>query len=109
MTITSVLKWQGIFPSKTLENSLGATFKQKKKVIELLRLSKQKGPNNENFVNDDGCHSGEDDDDEEVSGVDDLCSSSCSEMEMSLFKETFIQVLKSTAFEDKSQEALQAV
>ncbi|GAY42625.1 hypothetical protein CUMW_068360 [Citrus unshiu] len=81
--------------------TLGATFKQKKKVIELLRLSKQKGPNNENFVSDDGCHSGEDDDDEEASGVDDLCSSSCSEMEMSLFKEKIIQVLKSAAFEDK--------
>lgn len=81
--------------------TLGATFKQKKKVIELLRLSKQKGPNNENFVNGDGCPSGEDDDDEEASGIDDFCSSSSSEMEMSLFKEKIIQVLKSAASEDK--------
>ena len=70
-------------------------------MIKLLRLSKQKGPNNKNFVNDDGCHSGEDDDNEKASGVDDLCSSSYSEMEMGLFKEKFIHVLKSAAFEDK--------
>ncbi|KAK3224225.1 hypothetical protein Dsin_011250 [Dipteronia sinensis] len=45
--------------------TLGATFKQKKKVMELLRLSKKIGPNSESIVNADSSDCNEDDDDDE--------------------------------------------
>ncbi|KAH7566339.1 hypothetical protein JRO89_XS08G0140200 [Xanthoceras sorbifolium] len=98
--------------------TLGATFKQKKKVLELLSLSKKMGPNRENVVvNTDsfGCAEEEDDDDEEEeeeeeeegeNGVEDCYTSSCLQPETSLFKEKIVEVLKSGGFEDKRPSKL---
>lgn len=90
--------------------TLGATFKQKKKVIELLRLSKEMVPNSENVVNVDSCDSGEDDDDDDnnddETAIEKFCSLSCLEKETSLYKEKIMRVLKSGAFEDKRPSKL---
>ncbi|XP_031260783.1 ribosomal RNA small subunit methyltransferase, mitochondrial [Pistacia vera] len=86
--------------------TLGAIFKQKKKVIELLRLSKKMGPINENVEMGDCCGCSEEDDDERESEGEDFYSSSCSELEASSFKEKIIEVLKSGGFEDKRPSKL---
>ncbi|KAH7849404.1 hypothetical protein Vadar_017366 [Vaccinium darrowii] len=67
--------------------TLGATFKQKKKVIELYQLSRR---SNEDGVSDEGG-----------------CSSfSCSGVEMNLLREKIVWVLKSNGFEDKRPSKL---
>ncbi|XP_021834253.1 ribosomal RNA small subunit methyltransferase, mitochondrial [Prunus avium] len=83
--------------------TLGATFKQKKKVMELLRLSKLAGSNGEtdNYIcsNDDNGDGGK-------SNEEELSSSSCSEMGASSVKEKLMGVLKSADFEDKRPSKL---
>ncbi|TXG59736.1 hypothetical protein EZV62_014309 [Acer yangbiense] len=87
--------------------TLGATFKQKKKVMELLRLSKKIGLNSESIVNADSSDCDEDDDDDEERGVHEDCnSSSCLEAETSSFKEKIVEVLQSSGFEDKRPSKL---
>ncbi|KAK2657102.1 hypothetical protein Ddye_010154 [Dipteronia dyeriana] len=82
--------------------TLGATFKQKKKVMELLRLSKKIGSNSKSIVNADSSDCVEDDDDDDECSVHEDCnSSSCSEAETSLFKEKIVEVLQSCGLEDK--------
>lgn len=90
----------------TKNKTLGAIFKKKKKVIELLRLSKMMGPNSENVEIGDRCGCSEDEDDKRESEGEDLYSSSSSELEVSLFKEKIIEVLKSGRFEDKRPSRL---
>lgn len=90
----------------TKNKTLGAIFKKKKKVIELLRLSKKMGPNSENVEIGDRCGCSEDEDDKRESEGEDFYSSSSSELEVSLFKEKIIEVLKSGRFEDKRPSRL---
>ncbi|KAL6227082.1 hypothetical protein ACLB2K_001041 [Fragaria x ananassa] len=82
--------------------TLGATFKQKKKVVELLGLSKLTDSNveSENHIGS-NCPDDEEESDEEE------CSSACLEMgEASSFKEKLIGVLKSADFENKRPSKL---
>ncbi|GAV72202.1 RrnaAD domain-containing protein [Cephalotus follicularis] len=72
--------------------TLGATFKHKKKVLELFELLKVKSSN---MGNDD------DETEERVRNKDCILSSSSLDVETSLFKEKIIEVLKSGGFEDK--------
>ncbi|XP_052196158.1 ribosomal RNA small subunit methyltransferase, mitochondrial-like [Diospyros lotus] len=86
--------------------TLGATFKKKKKVIELYRLSTLSGSNGENTGN---CYSGdsshdEEEEDEESAGDEAACS--LSEMEMNLFRENIVGILKSSGFHDKRPSKL---
>lgn len=82
--------------------TLGATFKQKKKVIELFRLSKGADKDTDHsdcFEVDDG--------DNKNANDDEVCYSSHSlGTETSLFKEKIIKVLKSSGFEDKRPSKL---
>ncbi|XP_050226696.1 ribosomal RNA small subunit methyltransferase, mitochondrial [Mercurialis annua] len=76
--------------------TLGAIFKQKKKVMELERLSMIKGCNSEKEINTDD----KDDDNEESDGEDSHIIS-CSEMKLSSYKKMIIGVLESNGFEGK--------
>ncbi|KAK9265961.1 hypothetical protein L1049_003485 [Liquidambar formosana] len=87
--------------------TLGATFKQKKKVMELLRISKGTGTKDDNSVN--GCNYDCSDDEDEEEGMNDegdCYSSSCLEMGMSSFKEKIVRVLQSGGFDDKRPSKL---
>ncbi|KAA8544390.1 hypothetical protein F0562_022402 [Nyssa sinensis] len=89
--------------------TMGATFKQKKKVLELLKLSKMTDPGEENAVDFhryDCSDDGDEEDEETVSDKGDYFSSSCSELGMNLFREKIIGVLKSGGFEDKRPSKL---
>ncbi|GMH14892.1 hypothetical protein Nepgr_016733 [Nepenthes gracilis] len=90
--------------------TLGATFKQKKKVMELMRMSVADGLNNENVARDytsdlrdeDRCNEEE----EQRTDDENLCKSTCLEMGLSSFKDKVIGVLKSSGFEDKRPSKL---
>ncbi|XP_061999786.1 ribosomal RNA small subunit methyltransferase, mitochondrial [Rosa rugosa] len=83
--------------------TLGATFKQKKKVVELLALSKLTELNAETEYYIGSNHV----DDEEKSDEEEECSSACSEMGgASSFKEKLMGVLKSADFENKRPSKL---
>lgn len=85
--------------------TLGATFKQKKKVMELYKLFEGKGSNEENFV--EYCNYGNtEEEDEEVSDEGDCDSFSGLESGLSIFKDKIIVVLKSGGFEDKRPSKL---
>ncbi|KAF6144113.1 hypothetical protein GIB67_004786 [Kingdonia uniflora] len=83
--------------------TIGATFKQKKKLVELgkrtqaMTESKDNVPS-DSYDNDDG---EEDDEDEEEGGVEGECSSSSLEVEATLFKEKVIGVLEAGGFGEK--------
>ncbi|KAM1047790.1 hypothetical protein FF1_027019 [Malus domestica] len=83
--------------------TLGATFKQKKKVMELLGMSKLAGSNGESK---DYISSTDNDDDEGESDEEEFSPSPCSEMGASSFKEKLMGVLKSADFEDKRPSKL---
>uniref|UniRef100_A0A2P2PNA7 rRNA adenine N(6)-methyltransferase n=1 Tax=Rhizophora mucronata TaxID=61149 RepID=A0A2P2PNA7_RHIMU len=89
--------------------TLGATFKQKKKVIELLKLFKVKdssdGKVTANRSNYDSHYDDEGDDKEEIDAEDSRLPI-CLETELSLFKEKIIEVLKANGFEDKRPSKL---
>ncbi|TYH78763.1 hypothetical protein ES332_D03G012000v1 [Gossypium tomentosum] len=84
--------------------TLGATFKQKKKVMQLLKLAKttslnkENPPTGNNYECDeyyDGKYEDEDTDGEEC------FASSTSDLEMNLFKEKIVGFLRKSGFEDK--------
>ncbi|TQD92738.1 hypothetical protein C1H46_021663 [Malus baccata] len=83
--------------------TLGATFKQKKKVMELLGMFNLAGSNGESK---DYISSSDNDDDEGKSDEEEFSPSSCSEIGASSFKEKLIGVLKSGNFEDKRPSKL---
>lgn len=89
--------------------TLGAIFKQKRKVMELLSLSKMAGSKSTNIVGNDRHGRGEDGDgdhiDREIS-LEDSYSCFYSDNEISSFKYRIIQVLKSRGFEDKRPSKL---
>ncbi|KAJ6434845.1 hypothetical protein OIU84_000148 [Salix udensis] len=85
--------------------TLGATFKQKKKVIELFRLSKMASSNGEE-MNRNQYVCADDDGDNEESDGEECHSSSCTDRELLLFKEKIIEVLKAASFEDKRPSKL---
>ncbi|EEF40772.1 ribosomal RNA small subunit methyltransferase, mitochondrial [Ricinus communis] len=80
--------------------TLGAIFKQKKKVMELLRMHNMTSCNSKSRVNanddDDDDHNHNENSDGEGEGGH-FCS--CSEMEVSFYKERIIEVLKANGFE----------
>lgn len=82
--------------------TLGATFKQKKKVLEFLGFSKSTYSNgeSENKI----CNNYDDDEGESDEEVD--CSSACLEMGAISFKEKLMGVLKSADFENKRPSKL---
>ncbi|GMN29281.1 hypothetical protein TIFTF001_002362 [Ficus carica] len=89
--------------------TLGATFKQKKKVMELFSLSETTASNGENTLDLHSCDCAnleEEEHDEDSGGEEECCSSSGSEMRASLFKEKIMGVLKSSGFEDKRPSKL---
>lgn len=89
--------------------TLGATFKQKKKAIELLKLAKPMSSNRENATIGNNYELDDDYDgnnEEEETDGDDGSTSSCSDVEMSLFKEKMIGILKTGGFEDKRPSKL---
>ncbi|XP_022752150.1 ribosomal RNA small subunit methyltransferase, mitochondrial [Durio zibethinus] len=89
--------------------TLGATFKQKKKVIELLRLAKTTSTNRENTIIGKNHECGDDYDgshEEEDTDGDVGFASSCSVVEMTLFKENIVGILKTGGFEDKRPSKL---
>ncbi|GFY87958.1 ribosomal RNA adenine dimethylase family protein [Actinidia rufa] len=87
--------------------TLGATFKQRKKVMELYKLSVITGCSEEKdgncCIGDSFRHDEGDEDEKEEGGCfEGGCSSfSCLGMEMNLFREKIIGVVKSSGFEDK--------
>ncbi|KAG5225187.1 adenosine dimethyl transferase [Salix suchowensis] len=85
--------------------TLGATFKQKKKVIELFRLSKMASSNGEE-MNSNQYVCADDDGENEESDGEECHSSSCTDGELLLFKEKIIEVLKAASFEDKRPSKL---
>lgn len=89
--------------------TLGATFKQKKKVMELFSLSETTASNGENTLDlhsYDCANLEEEEHNEDSGGEEECCSSSGSEMRASLFKEKIVGVLKSSSFEDKRPSKL---
>ncbi|XP_062077125.1 ribosomal RNA small subunit methyltransferase, mitochondrial isoform X2 [Humulus lupulus] len=82
--------------------TLGATFKQKKKVAELLNFSEMAASNAEYNVSLNNIIK-EDDDEESADsdGEEECCSCSGSEIGVSPFKEKIMRVLKSGGFDDK--------
>ncbi|CAK7353936.1 unnamed protein product [Dovyalis caffra] len=79
--------------------TLGATFKQKKKVIELFRLSTIRSCNREVNRNQYDC--ADDGDNEKESDEEEGHSSPFADTGLGLFKEKIIEVLKAGGFEDK--------
>ncbi|XP_059623553.1 ribosomal RNA small subunit methyltransferase, mitochondrial [Cornus florida] len=89
--------------------TLGATFKQKRKLMQLLKLSEVTGSNEGNAVDFDNSDCSDDGDEEDKEGESDEGNYSLSfgsEMGMNLFKEKIIGVLKSSGFEDKRPSKL---
>lgn len=93
--------------------TLGATFKQKKKVLDLLRLSRtpsSTGKSTTNADNHDRSNNAAalaDDDDEDDSDEEDREGSPfCPEMQMTGFREKIVGVLNSGGFEDKRPSKL---
>lgn len=93
--------------------TLGATFKQKKKVLDLLRLSRttsSTGKSTTNADNHDRSNNAAalaDDDDEDGSHEEDREGSPfCPEMQMTGFREKIVGVLNSGGFEDKRPSKL---
>ncbi|KAJ7953069.1 rRNA adenine N(6)-methyltransferase [Quillaja saponaria] len=85
--------------------TLGATFKQKKKVMELFRLSNMTGLSKEiaaNYSNTNSCNTEDEESENEGKGH----SSSCLEEGMSSFREKIIGVLQSDRFEEKRPSKL---
>ncbi|XVF15838.1 hypothetical protein REPUB_Repub09cG0190800 [Reevesia pubescens] len=89
--------------------TLGAIFKQKKKMMELLKLAKTTSSNRENDLigNNYECEDDYDgnNEEDETDGEDGFASSS-SDAEMSLFKEKIVGILISNGFEDKRPSKL---
>ncbi|GKV41542.1 hypothetical protein SLEP1_g49057 [Rubroshorea leprosula] len=88
--------------------TLGATFKQKKKVMELLKLATTRGYGNESIAitktykrDNDGDAEGEGGSEGEDSNI-----SCCSDLEMNSFKEKMVDVLRSGGFENKRPSKL---
>ncbi|KDP32681.1 hypothetical protein JCGZ_13679 [Jatropha curcas] len=85
--------------------TLAAMFKQKKKIIELFRLSKMKDSPNKYGVTNSNCEFVDDDEGEESDKEGfDPCSDS--EMELSSYKKKIIEVLKAHGFEAKRPSKL---
>lgn len=85
--------------------TLGATFKQKKKVMELYKLFEGKGSEEQNTV--EGCdYDCCDDENDEVNEDGEFDSVSGLDSGLSGFKDKMIQVLKSGEFEDKRPSKL---
>ncbi|KAL5705602.1 18S rRNA (adenine(1779)-N(6)/adenine(1780)-N(6))-dimethyltransferase [Ranunculus cassubicifolius] len=80
--------------------TLGATFKQKKKVLELLKISQMSDLHEENGIP--HCYFDDGDEEEE----DETDSSPCSDLELGPFKDKVIAVLKEGDFEDKRPSKL---
>ncbi|XP_065851893.1 ribosomal RNA small subunit methyltransferase, mitochondrial isoform X2 [Euphorbia lathyris] len=81
--------------------TLGAIFKQKKKVLELLRLSKIKmRSESEHLVSDCAMEEDDDEEDEEESMPIPIPKGCCSEEEVNLEKERIIEVLKANDYEE---------
>ncbi|KAI3843166.1 hypothetical protein MKX03_026956 [Papaver bracteatum] len=90
--------------------TLGATFKQKRKVAELLRRSQLTNEQKENVTNGEG-DTGErveeiDEKKDQESDVEEYLSDSSLGTEMSLFKDKIVEVLKVGGFEDKRPSKL---
>ncbi|CAL5324329.1 hypothetical protein CsSME_00003349 [Camellia sinensis var. sinensis] len=88
--------------------TLRATFKQKRKVMELYKLCGTTGSNEDNIINcySEDCSDDEGEEDEEGGSDGGDCSFSCSGTEMNLFKEKIVDVLRSSGFEDKRPSKL---
>ncbi|OMO56957.1 Ribosomal RNA adenine methylase transferase [Corchorus capsularis] len=84
--------------------TLGATFKQKKKLIELYKLAKATSSNAENSLVAKNHESDIDYDSETDEDVG--FASSCSDSEMTLFKEKIVGILKTGGFHDKRPSKL---
>ncbi|PON71518.1 Ribosomal RNA adenine dimethylase [Parasponia andersonii] len=84
--------------------TLRATFMQKRKVMELIRLSEMAVSNAELNVGLDTNHEEDDEEGEDTDDEEECCSSSGSEM--GIFREKIIRVLKSGGFEDKRPSKL---
>ncbi|XWS33810.1 hypothetical protein CRYUN_Cryun22dG0114800 [Craigia yunnanensis] len=88
--------------------TLGAMFKQKKNVIELLKLAKTLSSNRENALIGKNYECDDDyegNNEEEETDGDDVFASSC-DVEMTLFKEKIVGILKKGGFEDKRPSKL---
>lgn len=91
--------------------TLGATFKQKKRVLDLLRISRTSCSICESSSNDGNydCsnNAAADNDEEEVDSDEEDCSSSfSSEIPMNVFRKKILGVLNSGGFEDKRPSKL---
>ncbi|XP_056176282.1 ribosomal RNA small subunit methyltransferase, mitochondrial isoform X2 [Syzygium oleosum] len=90
--------------------TLGATFKQKRKVMEILKTSTLVGLREDVTINDNDGISGVSIDggdmDEEGNSEEESLSSSVPEGEMNLFKEKIVGVLRAEGFEDKRPSKL---
>lgn len=90
--------------------TLGATFKQKRKLMEIFKTSTLAGLKKDVAINNDDGISGvsvEDGDiDEEGNSEEESLSSSVPEGEMNLFKEKIVGVLRAEGFEDKRPSKL---
>lgn len=88
--------------------TLGASFKQKKKVTELLKLATTRGYGNvSNAVTKTYKGDNDGDDEGEVGSEGGDCNiSSCPDLEMNSFKEKMVDVLRSGGFEDKRPSKL---
>lgn len=86
--------------------TLGATFKQKKKLVELMRISKLMGLNKKNMMVRDVSNSDDAEDEEGRADRIGNFKSPCLETGVTLFKEKLIGVLKSSGFEDKRPSKL---
>ncbi|GMI68175.1 adenosine dimethyl transferase 1B [Hibiscus trionum] len=88
--------------------TLGATFKQKKKVIQLLKLAETRSSKRESALIGHNYEFDEyyDGNIEEDNNGEDNFASSCSDLEMNLFKDKIVGVLKKGGFEDKRPSKL---
>lgn len=86
--------------------TLGATFRQKKKVMELLTLSEMGVSEAEFNASLETNHEEDNEECEESDGQEECCSSSGSEMGVTLFREKIVRVLKSGGFEKKRPSKL---
>ncbi|KAJ8764467.1 hypothetical protein K2173_006207 [Erythroxylum novogranatense] len=107
--IVNLDEWAGFtrtcFSKKN--KTLGATFKQKKKIIELLGLSKMKGSSNSECIASTSYYDRHhDESDEEESDVEDRFSSSGFNSELKLFKEKILQILEANGYSDKRPSKL---
>ncbi|KAJ4826471.1 hypothetical protein Tsubulata_019440 [Turnera subulata] len=87
--------------------TLGATFKQKKRVMELLNLSQMRESEGEcRRGSNDGYDFVKDDNLDDQSDDEDCIAYSYSETELTMFKRKIIEVLKTSGFEDKRPSKL---